>query len=86
MGPVSAHTLLARIRKCRFLSISLFLQNSPLFQYLQDLGHTDFESCQTASREEEEKEEYGGAEGDLSSPGQDQQKTSVSSPSSRLQT
>ncbi|KAM4711788.1 vezatin isoform 2-T2 [Anableps anableps] len=46
--------------------------NSPLFQYLQDLGHTDFESCPTASQEEE----YGGAEGDLSSPGQDQQKSS----------
>ncbi|KAK5615963.1 hypothetical protein CRENBAI_019436 [Crenichthys baileyi] len=48
-------------------------ENSPLFQYLQDLGHTDFESCPTASQEEEE---YGGAEGDLNSPGQDQQKTS----------
>ncbi|XP_047246193.1 vezatin isoform X2 [Girardinichthys multiradiatus] len=47
-------------------------ENSPLFQYLQDLGHTDFESCPTASQEEE----YGGAEGDLSSSGQDQQKTS----------
>uniref|UniRef100_A0A3B5MEV1 Vezatin n=1 Tax=Xiphophorus couchianus TaxID=32473 RepID=A0A3B5MEV1_9TELE len=39
-------------------------ENSPLFQYLQDLGHTDFESCPTASQEEE----YGGAEGDLGSP------------------
>ncbi|MEQ2270915.1 hypothetical protein XENORESO_017176 [Xenotaenia resolanae] len=48
------------------------MHNSPLFQYLQDLGHTDFESCPTASQEEE----YGGAEGDLNSPGQDQQKTS----------
>ncbi|XP_027867576.1 vezatin isoform X4 [Xiphophorus couchianus] len=47
-------------------------ENSPLFQYLQDLGHTDFESCPTASQEEE----YGGAEGDLGSPGQEQQKTS----------
>uniref|UniRef100_A0A3P9QGZ2 Vezatin n=1 Tax=Poecilia reticulata TaxID=8081 RepID=A0A3P9QGZ2_POERE len=40
-------------------------ENSPLFQYLQDLGHTDFESCPTASQEEE----YGGAEGDMASPG-----------------
>ncbi|XP_007540502.1 vezatin isoform X1 [Poecilia formosa] len=48
-------------------------ENSPLFQYLQDLGHTDFESCPTASQEEEE---YGGAEGDLGSRGQEQQKTS----------
>ncbi|XP_008398701.1 vezatin isoform X1 [Poecilia reticulata] len=47
-------------------------ENSPLFQYLQDLGHTDFESCPTASQEEE----YGGAEGDMASPGQEQQKTS----------
>ncbi|XP_038156153.1 vezatin isoform X1 [Cyprinodon tularosa] len=48
-------------------------ENSPLFQYLQDLGHTDFESCPTASQEEEE--EYGGAEGDLNSAGQHKQKT-----------
>uniref|UniRef100_A0A4W6G3M9 Uncharacterized protein n=1 Tax=Lates calcarifer TaxID=8187 RepID=A0A4W6G3M9_LATCA len=46
--------------------------NSPLFQYLHDLGHTDFEACPTASQEEE----YGGQEGDLPSPGEDQQKTS----------
>ncbi|KAM4523122.1 vezatin isoform 1-T1 [Fundulus diaphanus] len=49
-------------------------ENSPLFQYLQDLGHTDFESCPTASQEEEE--EYGAAEEDLNSPGRDKQKTS----------
>uniref|UniRef100_A0A8C2GUR0 Vezatin n=1 Tax=Cyprinus carpio TaxID=7962 RepID=A0A8C2GUR0_CYPCA len=29
------------------------LQNSPLFQYLQDLGHTDFEACSPVSQEEE---------------------------------
>uniref|UniRef100_A0AAX7SG54 Vezatin n=1 Tax=Astatotilapia calliptera TaxID=8154 RepID=A0AAX7SG54_ASTCA len=46
--------------------------NSPLFQYLQDLGHTDFEACPTASQEEE----YGEQEGDLTSPGGDPQKTS----------
>ncbi|XP_061108167.1 vezatin isoform X2 [Conger conger] len=28
-------------------------ENSPLFQYLQDLGHTDFEACPTVSQEEE---------------------------------
>lgn len=28
-------------------------ENSPLFQYLQDLGHTDFEACPIASREKE---------------------------------
>uniref|UniRef100_H3D561 Vezatin n=1 Tax=Tetraodon nigroviridis TaxID=99883 RepID=H3D561_TETNG len=28
-------------------------ENSPLFQYLHDLGHTDFEACPTASHEEE---------------------------------
>uniref|UniRef100_A0A3P8Q1E1 Vezatin n=1 Tax=Astatotilapia calliptera TaxID=8154 RepID=A0A3P8Q1E1_ASTCA len=47
-------------------------ENSPLFQYLQDLGHTDFEACPTASQEEE----YGEQEGDLTSPGGDPQKTS----------
>ncbi|GLD73828.1 vezatin [Lates japonicus] len=47
-------------------------ENSPLFQYLHDLGHTDFEACPTASQEEE----YGGQEGDLPSPDEDLQKTS----------
>ncbi|ROL50124.1 Vezatin [Anabarilius grahami] len=28
-------------------------ENSPLFQYLQDLGHTDFEACSPVSQEEE---------------------------------
>ena len=51
------------------------LQNSPLFQYLHDLGHTDFEACPTASQEEE----YYGQEGDLTSPHEDPQNTSVSS-------
>ncbi|XP_054622521.1 vezatin isoform X2 [Dunckerocampus dactyliophorus] len=41
-------------------------ENSPLFQYLHDLGHTDFVACPTASQEEEE-EEGGGVEGDPSS-------------------
>lgn len=36
-------------------------ENSPLFQYLHDLGHTDFEACPTATQEDE----YGGEEGDL---------------------
>ncbi|XP_058480804.1 vezatin isoform X2 [Solea solea] len=48
-------------------------ENSPLFQYLHDLGHTDFEACPTASPEEEE---YGGQEGDLPSPDGEQRKTS----------
>ncbi|KAI1882285.1 hypothetical protein AGOR_G00249100 [Albula goreensis] len=30
-------------------------ENSPLFQYLQDLGHSDFEACPTVSQEEEER-------------------------------
>ncbi|XP_040007392.1 vezatin isoform X2 [Xiphias gladius] len=47
-------------------------ENSPLFQYLHDLGHTDFEACPTASQEEE----YGGQEGDLPSPDEGRQKTS----------
>ncbi|KAK2859150.1 hypothetical protein Q5P01_003770 [Channa striata] len=47
-------------------------ENSPLFQYLHDLGHTDFEACPTAPQEEE----YGGQEGDLTSPDEDPQKTS----------
>ncbi|XP_035460728.2 vezatin isoform X2 [Scophthalmus maximus] len=38
------------------------MHNSPLFQYLHDLGHTDFEACPAATREEEE--EYGEREGD----------------------
>ncbi|KAF3705300.1 Vezatin [Channa argus] len=47
-------------------------ENSPLFQYLHDLGHTDFEACPTALQEDE----YDGREGDLASPDQDPQKTS----------
>ncbi|KAM6896354.1 vezatin isoform 1-T1 [Lycodopsis pacificus] len=47
-------------------------ENSPLFQYLHDLGHTDFEACPTASQEDE----YGGQEGDLTSPDEDPGKTS----------
>ncbi|XP_008279083.1 vezatin isoform X2 [Stegastes partitus] len=47
-------------------------ENSPLFQYLHDLGHTDFEACPTASQEEE----YGAQEGDLTSSGEEPQKTS----------
>ncbi|XP_065807638.1 vezatin isoform X2 [Labrus bergylta] len=39
-------------------------ENSPLFQYLHDLGHTDFEACPTASQDED----YGGQEGDATSP------------------
>uniref|UniRef100_A0A8B9M7J9 Uncharacterized protein n=1 Tax=Accipiter nisus TaxID=211598 RepID=A0A8B9M7J9_9AVES len=30
------------------------LQNSPLYQYLQDLGHTDFEVCSSVSRKAEQ--------------------------------
>ncbi|KAM9327559.1 vezatin isoform 2-T2 [Pholidichthys leucotaenia] len=45
-------------------------ENSPLFQYLHDLGHTDFEACPIVSQEDE----YGGQEGDLASLGEDPQK------------
>ncbi|KAF5907978.1 vezatin isoform X2, partial [Clarias magur] len=31
------------------------VKNSPLFQYLQDLGHTDFEACSPISQEREEE-------------------------------
>ncbi|KAG7456309.1 hypothetical protein MATL_G00250350 [Megalops atlanticus] len=34
-------------------------ENSPLFQYLQDLGHTDFEACPTVSQEDEQYEQGG---------------------------
>ncbi|XP_068162512.1 vezatin isoform X2 [Antennarius striatus] len=46
-------------------------ENSPLFQYLHDLGHTDFEACPTATQEDE----YDGSEGDLNSADKVQQKT-----------
>nr|XP_020469319.1 vezatin isoform X1 [Monopterus albus] len=46
-------------------------ENSPLFHYLHDLGHTDFEACPTASQEEE----CGGQEGDLASPDKGSQRT-----------
>uniref|UniRef100_A0A3Q3MR02 Vezatin n=1 Tax=Mastacembelus armatus TaxID=205130 RepID=A0A3Q3MR02_9TELE len=49
--------------------------NSPLFQYLHDLGHTDFEACPTASQEED----YGGPEGDLACPDENPEKTLVGS-------
>ncbi|GAA6100249.1 vezatin isoform X2 [Tachysurus ichikawai] len=32
------------------------VENSPLFQYLQDLGHTDFEACSPISQEQQEEE------------------------------
>lgn len=63
-------------RLCRLidrLSPGLF-QNSPLYQYLHDLGHTDFEACPTSK--EEEEEEYG-LEGDFASD-RERQKTLVS--------
>ncbi|XP_066447642.1 vezatin isoform X2 [Eleutherodactylus coqui] len=34
-------------------------ENSPLYQYLQDLGHTDFEICPVISEEEESLQENG---------------------------
>ncbi|XP_024228535.2 vezatin isoform X1 [Oncorhynchus tshawytscha] len=39
------------------------MQNSPLFHYLQDLGHTDFEACPTVPQEDE----CGGGEGTTTS-------------------
>ncbi|XP_029351126.1 vezatin isoform X2 [Echeneis naucrates] len=47
-------------------------ENSPLFQYLHDLGHTDFEACSTATPEDE----YGEQGEDLPSPDEDPRKTS----------
>lgn len=47
-------------------------ENSPLFQYLHDLGHTDFEACPTASQEEE----CGGDQGDATFHAEDAQKKS----------
>ncbi|XP_053718167.1 vezatin isoform X1 [Synchiropus splendidus] len=34
-------------------------ENSPLFQYLHDLGHTDFEACPSATQEEDSAEQEG---------------------------
>ncbi|KAF7648873.1 hypothetical protein LDENG_00150110 [Lucifuga dentata] len=48
-------------------------ENSPLFQYLHDLGHTDFEACPTASQEEE----CGGGDGDPTSPEELRRKSSA---------
>lgn len=56
------------------MSLFFFLQNSPLFQYLHDLGHTDFEACPTASQEEE----YIDQEGVLATPDHNPQKILVS--------
>ncbi|XP_034019046.1 vezatin [Thalassophryne amazonica] len=42
------------------LDEDVVFENSPLFQYLHDLGHTDFEACPTAVREEEGGESEGG--------------------------
>uniref|UniRef100_A0A4W5NYE1 Vezatin n=1 Tax=Hucho hucho TaxID=62062 RepID=A0A4W5NYE1_9TELE len=46
---------------CLFLPLAV--PNSPLFHYLQDLGHTDFEACPTVSQ----KDECGGREGTTTS-------------------
>ncbi|XP_026065750.1 vezatin isoform X3 [Carassius auratus] len=43
---------MVRLRRCRTRARDM-RENSPLFQYLQDLGHTDFEACSPASQEEE---------------------------------
>ncbi|XP_062852637.1 vezatin [Trichomycterus rosablanca] len=40
------------------LDEEVVFENSPLFQYLQDLGHTDFEACSPISQEKEEKLRY----------------------------
>ncbi|XP_060758935.1 vezatin [Neoarius graeffei] len=37
------------------LDEEVVFENSPLFQYLQDLGHTDFEACSPISPEQEEE-------------------------------
>ncbi|KAB5542156.1 hypothetical protein PHYPO_G00088210 [Pangasianodon hypophthalmus] len=37
------------------LDEEVVFENSPLFQYLQDLGHTDFEACSPISQEQEEE-------------------------------
>ncbi|XP_066523707.1 vezatin isoform X2 [Hoplias malabaricus] len=38
------------------LDEEVVFENSPLFQYLQDLGHTDFEACSPVSQSHEEEE------------------------------
>ncbi|XP_060745566.1 vezatin isoform X2 [Tachysurus vachellii] len=38
------------------LDEEVVFENSPLFQYLQDLGHTDFEACSPISQKQQEEE------------------------------
>ncbi|XP_020382890.1 vezatin isoform X2 [Rhincodon typus] len=46
----------------------LVLENSPLYQYLQDVGHTDFEICPTSSWAEEHSSKEEPNELDISAP------------------
>lgn len=62
------------LQRCCSRCLISCLQNSPLFQCLQDLGYTDFEACPTASQQEE----CGGQEEDFISAGEDTQGASVS--------
>ncbi|XP_046729847.1 vezatin isoform X1 [Silurus meridionalis] len=41
------------------LDEEVVFENSPLFQYLQDLGHTDFEACSPISQEQKEELSFG---------------------------
>ncbi|XP_026876472.2 vezatin isoform X2 [Electrophorus electricus] len=47
------------------LDEEVVFENSPLFQYLQDLGHTDFEACSPISQLQEEELSAGVREGPL---------------------
>ncbi|XP_064511496.1 vezatin isoform X2 [Pseudopipra pipra] len=42
------------ILKCDICACKAVIDNSPLYQYLQDLGHTDFEVCSSASQKAEQ--------------------------------
>ncbi|XP_031438344.1 vezatin isoform X2 [Clupea harengus] len=43
-------------------------ENSPLFQYLQDLGHTDFEACAPVSQEDDRAQDEGACSRDAPPP------------------
>ncbi|XP_064558159.1 vezatin isoform X5 [Zonotrichia leucophrys gambelii] len=43
-----------QILKCGICACKAVIDNSPLYQYLQDLGHTDFEVCSSVSQKAEQ--------------------------------
>ncbi|GAB0176579.1 vezatin [Grus japonensis] len=42
------------VLKCNICACKAAIDNSPLYQYLQDLGHTDFEVCSSVSQKAEQ--------------------------------